>query len=181
MSVLLDVNVLVALLDPGRIFHDVAHDWFGARRTPWATCPLTENGAVRVISNPRYPNTTGTASTAADLVGGLCGLPGHVFWPDSVSLLDPDVCQIGYLTASGQVTDSYLLALAVASFRPLGYLRHADRDVRGSGGRPGCSRAGCWPHCLADSAARAADRPPTALPTLWGSGRRPTANTASPD
>jgi len=98
----------------------------GARKTSWATCPLTENGAVRVVSNPRYPNTTGTASAAADLVGGLCGLLGHVFWPDSVSLLDPDVCQIGYLTASGQVTDSHLLALAVANS---GRLATFDRRI----------------------------------------------------
>ena len=115
MSVLLDVNVLVALLDPGHVFHDVAHDWFGSRETSWATCPVTENGTIRVISHPRYPNSTGTASAAAELVSGLCELPGHVFWPDAVSLLDPEVCDVGHLTTSGQVTDSYLLALAVAN------------------------------------------------------------------
>lgn len=115
MTVLLDVNVLVALLDPGHIFHDVAHDWFGSRETSWATCPVTENGTIRVISHPRYPNSTGSASAAAELVSGLCELPGHVFWPDSVSLLDPDLCNIDQLTTSAQVTDSYLLALAVAN------------------------------------------------------------------
>lgn len=126
MTVLLDVNVLIALLDPGHVFHDVAHEWFGARRTSWATSPTTENGTIRVISNPRYPNTTGSASLAAELVARLRGLPGHVFWPDSVSLLDPARCRIERLTASGQVTDSYLLALAVANS---GRLATFDRRV----------------------------------------------------
>lgn len=115
MSVLLDVNVLIALVDPGHVFHDVAHEWFGSRATNWATCPVTENGSIRVISNPRYPNSTGTASVAAELIRGLCDLPGHEFWPDSVSLLHPGVCDIGRLTTAGQVTDTYLLALAVAN------------------------------------------------------------------
>ncbi|MCU0279895.1 MAG: PIN domain-containing protein [Candidatus Nanopelagicales bacterium] len=114
MTALPDVNVLVALLDPGHEFHDVAHRWFGKRTTAWATCPLTENGTIRVISHPRYPNSTGTASAAADLVRRLCELPGHVFWPDAVSLLDPEICDLDRLTSSGQVTDSYLLALAVS-------------------------------------------------------------------
>lgn len=126
MTVLLDVNVLVALLDPGHVFHDVAHAWFGVRETSWATCPMTENGTIRVISSPRYPNTTGTASAAADLVAGLCEIPGHVFWPDSVSLLDSEVCQKDRLATSGQVTASYLLALAVANS---GRLATFDKQV----------------------------------------------------
>ena len=115
MTVLLDVNVLVALLDPRHVFHDVAHDWFGARTDQWATCPITENGVIRVISHPRYPNTTGTPAAAADLVSQLRGLPGHVFWPDSVSLLDDAVCDRQQLSASGHLTDAYLIALAVAN------------------------------------------------------------------
>lgn len=115
MTALLDVNVLVALLDPRHVFHDVAHDWFGSRTDDWATCPITENGTIRVISHPRYPNSTGTASSAAELVSRLRGLPGHVFWADAVSLVDRAVCDTSRLTTAGQVTDSYLLALAVAN------------------------------------------------------------------
>ncbi|HQR80525.1 MAG TPA: PIN domain-containing protein [Actinomycetota bacterium] len=115
MTALLDVNVLVALLDPRHVFHDVAHHWFGSRTDDWATCPITENGTIRVISHPRYPNSTGTASSAAELVSRLRGLPGHVFWADAVSLVDRAVCDTSRLTTSGQVTDSYLLALAVAN------------------------------------------------------------------
>ena len=137
MSALLDVNVLVALLDPAHVFHDVAHDWFGAREDSWATCPITENGTIRVISNPRYPNTTGTASAAAELMAGLRELPGHVFWADSVSLLDPAVCNVDSLVTSAQVTDAYLLALAVANS---GRLATFDKRMVTSG-IPGGDRA----------------------------------------
>ncbi|HWJ56793.1 MAG TPA: hypothetical protein VNR90_11235, partial [Vicinamibacterales bacterium] len=51
---LLDVNLLVALFDPDHVHHDISHDWFAEQRgVGWATCPLTENGLVRVLSSPR--------------------------------------------------------------------------------------------------------------------------------
>jgi uncharacterized protein len=38
---LLDVNVLVALLDPAHLHHDAAHAWFEVKREGgWATCPF---------------------------------------------------------------------------------------------------------------------------------------------
>lgn len=56
MVALLDVNVLVALFDPAHVHHDAAHAWFGEHCAQgWATCALTENGLVRVLSNPAYP------------------------------------------------------------------------------------------------------------------------------
>ena len=56
MIALLDVNVLVALFDPAHLHHEAAHVWFGRNRSRrWATCPLTENALVRVLSNPSYP------------------------------------------------------------------------------------------------------------------------------
>lgn len=52
---LLDINVLVALSDQAHVHHDLVHRWFArARASGWATCPLTENGLVRVIGNPSY-------------------------------------------------------------------------------------------------------------------------------
>lgn len=47
-------------------------------------------------------------------MAGLCALPRHEFWPDDVSLLDEARFDHSRLLDSGQVTDSYLLALAVA-------------------------------------------------------------------
>lgn len=57
---LLDVNVLIALVDPSHILHEQAHEWFAkAGHTAFATCPLTENGLVRIVGNPKYPNSPG--------------------------------------------------------------------------------------------------------------------------
>jgi len=110
---LLDVNVLIALIDPNHIQHDVAHDWFSAKgQQAWATCPLTENGVLRIVGHARYPNSPGTPAAVAPLIKALRALPGHRFWPDNISLLDSDKLDHARLLTSGQVTDSYLLALA---------------------------------------------------------------------
>jgi predicted nucleic acid-binding protein len=57
VTFLLDLNVLIALIDPTHISHDTAHDWFSAEALDgWATCPLVENGVIRIVAHPRYPN-----------------------------------------------------------------------------------------------------------------------------
>ena len=112
---LLDVNVLIALIDPAHVHHDTAHAWFKARgRRSWASCPLTENGVIRIVSHPKYPNCIGSPGLAADVMARLCRLPGHVFWPDDISVLDNQYIDITRLLSSSQITDSYLLALARA-------------------------------------------------------------------
>lgn len=112
---LLDVNVLIALIDPVHVQHDAAHEWFTKQgQHQWATCPLTENGVLRIVGHPRYPNSPGTPAAVAPLVAGLRALQGHVFWPDDISLLDEEKIDRTRLLSSGQVTDSYLLALAQA-------------------------------------------------------------------
>jgi toxin-antitoxin system PIN domain toxin len=112
---LLDVNVLVALFDPGHIHHDTAHDWFASvGSAAWATCPLTENGFVRVLSNPAYPGRRTTAADAAGRLAQLTGRPGHTFWEDGVSILDPTRFVVGAWTGYREITDAYLLALAVS-------------------------------------------------------------------
>ncbi|AFL50638.1 toxin-antitoxin system PIN domain toxin [Sinorhizobium fredii] len=115
MTFLLDVNVLIALIDPGHVAHDDAHEWFAAvGQTAWATCPITENGVIRIVGNPKYPNSPGSPSLVMEIVGKLRSLPGHSFWPDNVSLVgSSDIAPTKILT-SGQVTDTYLLALAKA-------------------------------------------------------------------
>ncbi len=113
MSYLLDVNVLIALIDPAHLHHDAAHDWFGAEGAKaWATCPLTENGVLRILGNPRYPNSPGTPAAIAGMATQLRTAQGHEFWPDDISLLDPAVVDRSRLITSAQVTDIYLLALA---------------------------------------------------------------------
>jgi uncharacterized protein len=115
MTYLLDVNVLIALIDPAHIEFDRAHEWFDAiGRHSWATSPMTENGALRVLSNPRYTNSSGSPAVIAQMLQELCTLSGHVFWPDDISLLDPRHLDMSRLLTTAQITDSYLLALAIA-------------------------------------------------------------------
>jgi uncharacterized protein len=110
---LLDVNVLVALFDPDHVHHELAHDWFADHgRAGWATCPLTENGFVRVLANPAY---AATVARVPDLVARLrrfCGSGGHVFWPDTPSLGDLTVFDASMVAGYRQLTDIYLLGLA---------------------------------------------------------------------
>lgn len=113
MTFLLDVNVLIALIDPVHVQHHAAHTWFAEHgRWSWATCPLTENGVLRIVGNSRYPNSPGTPAAVAPLIAGLRGLAGHVFWADDISLMDTEKFDASRLLTTTQVTDSYLLALA---------------------------------------------------------------------
>ena len=115
MTYLLDVNVLIALSDPAHVQHEMAHDWFAQHGQPaWATCPITQNGLLRIVGHVRYPNSPGTPAAVASTLASLCALPGHVFWPDDISLMDARYIDPSRLLSSAQVTDSYLLALACA-------------------------------------------------------------------
>ena len=86
-----DVNVLLALTDPAHSHHEVASQWFAdASRRGWATCPLTENGFVRILSNPSYPGVRLSPADATALLETSVQnhAATHHFWPDSVSLRD---------------------------------------------------------------------------------------------
>lgn len=115
MTYLLDVNILIALIDPTHTNHDRMHDWFSADgRRSWATSPITENGAIRIVSNPQYFNSPTTPSVVVASMQSLLAQPGHIFWPDDISLLDSARIDSSRLLTSAQVTDTYLLALAQA-------------------------------------------------------------------
>ncbi len=112
---LLDVNILIALIDPAHVRHDDAHDWFAAKgKRAWATCPLTENGVLRILGNPRYPSSPGNLAAVAQILIVVRNLGSHEFWSDDLSLLDPTRVDATRLLNSAQVTDTYLLALAMA-------------------------------------------------------------------
>lgn len=112
---LLDVNVLVALVDPAHVQHDQAHDWFGrVGRRGFATCPITENGLLRIIGHPKYPNSPGSPSVVAGALAAFRAMPGHAFWPDKISIVDTRHVDSARLSSHAQVTDTYLLALAHA-------------------------------------------------------------------
>lgn len=112
---LLDINVLIALIDPSHVQHERAHEWFERKgRKGWATCPLTENGVLRIVGHPRYPNSPGSPAAVAELLVAFRALPGHAFWADDVSLLERQKVNAARLLDSAHVTDTYLLALARA-------------------------------------------------------------------
>lgn len=135
MSVLLDVNVLIALVDGQHINHDAAHGWFGSHaQEGWRTCPLTENGLVRIISHPKYPNGVASPAFGLDLLRRLTEHPGHGFWPDAISLGDPRLFDLQHLLTSSQITDAYLLGLAVKNG---GRLATFDRRLSSSPVRDG--------------------------------------------
>ena len=134
MTFLLDVNVLIALIDPVHVGHDAAHAWFDRDgRRDWATCPMTENGVIRIVGHANYPNTPGSPAEVAAIVAQLRALPGHVFWPDDISLVGAGHVEASHILTSSQVTDSYLLALAVARQGRLATLdrRLSTKAVRG--------------------------------------------------
>lgn len=113
MAFLLDVNVLIPLTDSLHEHHRRATEWFEADAyRPWATCPLTENGFVRIVGHKNYPNFAGGADAAREVLEELCRLPGHQFWADNLSLRDRSWCH--RMPDSRQLTDHYLLGLAVS-------------------------------------------------------------------
>lgn len=113
MTFLLDVSVLIALIDPMHVAHDTVHDWFRAEGSDsWATCPLTENGVVRIVSNSKYLHSPGPPAVVGNVLAGLREHPGHIFWPDDISVIDTRHIDIGSVPTSAHVTDAYLLALA---------------------------------------------------------------------
>ena len=115
MRGLLDVNVLVALLDGAHVHHAAARKWLDDNIADgWASCPLTENGCVRVLSLPQYPGALGVAGAVTRLRAAT-STPHHRFLADSISLLDDGVLDHRHLTGPRQLTDAYLLALAVTN------------------------------------------------------------------
>ena len=111
---LLDVNVLVALFDVDHIHHELAHRWFADHRARgWASCPLTENAFLRILSSPRYGPRFTTISDLRVLIKQLRSSGYHEFWPDDISLVEDDLLRPEHMHGPQQLSDVYLLALAV--------------------------------------------------------------------
>lgn len=126
MRALLDVNVLIALLDAEHLHHQRARTWVTRNRSGgWASCPLTQNGCVRIMSQPGYSNPL-PASAVMERLFLATAHESHEFWPAEISLLDPAVADRSRIHGPRQVTDLYLLALAV---RRAGRLVTFDGDI----------------------------------------------------
>ena len=113
MRSLYDVNVLIALFDPQHTQHAKAKTWHeGVAQAGWATCPITQNGLLRIVSQPRYPHPASVAELLG-LLGKATRDPSHQFWPDDISLATTGMLNAKIALTSGALTDVYLLSLAV--------------------------------------------------------------------
>ena len=124
---LLDVNVLVALMWPAHDGHERAQNWFARHsRTGWATCPFTQAGCVRILSNPSFSSDAVTPQEALKLLRSNLDHPSHLFWPDDLTFAEAVEPMERQLMGHQQVSDAYLLGLAI---RRKARLATLDRSV----------------------------------------------------
>jgi toxin-antitoxin system PIN domain toxin len=114
-TALLDVNVLIALHWPAHEHFDAAHEWLAARSggARWATCPLTQLGFVRIVSSPSFSADALAPAEALGLLERNLSHPAHDFWPDDVGLTDAVGPLAPRLSGYRQLTDVYLVGLAL--------------------------------------------------------------------
>ncbi len=125
MRHLLDVNVWVALLDEAHVFHAQALAFIERKKLKIASCPLVQNGVVRVLNLPGYSKFRPPGFEAvSQKLHEICGELDHEFWPDTVSLCTPGVVYWPRVLGHNQITDVYLLALAVSRHGCLATLDH---------------------------------------------------------
>ncbi|MFT4103794.1 MAG: PIN domain-containing protein [Burkholderiaceae bacterium] len=111
---MLDVNVWVALFDDAHQFSEQANAFVETREVKIATCPQVENGVIRVMSLPGYGRRGGLpVRVVRERLKEACAALDHVFWPDDVSLRDDRCADFSRVQGHNQITDLYLLALAV--------------------------------------------------------------------
>lgn len=114
MRSLLDINVIIALLDADHVMHAAATRWLARElEAGWASCPVTQNGVLRILSQPAYPNPRPVAEIAERLAEA-CSHPSHCFWSGGISLIANASVHWQQLLGPKQVTDAYLLAVAVS-------------------------------------------------------------------
>jgi toxin-antitoxin system PIN domain toxin len=110
---LLDINVLIALAWPSHVHHAHAHAWFARHSADgWATCPLTQLAFVRISSNPKIISEAVQPQQALKVLSQIVAHAHHVFWGDDLPLSDHRI-PIAHIMGHRQVTDAYLLALAI--------------------------------------------------------------------
>jgi toxin-antitoxin system PIN domain toxin len=111
---LLDINFIIALLDSGHTFHNKAHEWWVAnKQSGWASCAISENGVVRIMSNPSYGNQARLSPTdVTDALKTFVSQTDHEFWKESISLRDDEIFDTQRILSSRLLTDLYFLALA---------------------------------------------------------------------
>jgi toxin-antitoxin system PIN domain toxin len=113
MRCLLDINVLIALLDTNHTFHQLAHQWWSKEDRPWSSCPITENGLIRIMASTSYSkNSQLSVADVTTLLSVFTANTDHEFWSDPISFRDENEFQHTSILSSKHLTDLYLLALA---------------------------------------------------------------------
>ena len=130
MSVYLpDVNVLIAVVWPSHIHHRIAREWFSMEaRSGWATCPFTQAGFIRISSNPAIITDAVSPREAIAVLTRLTDVGQHEFWRDELSCAERNELPVDLLIGHRQVTDAYLLGLAILNE---GRLATMDRGIMG--------------------------------------------------
>lgn len=110
MRGLLDINVVIALFDADHPAHFGARAWLADRADDgWASCPITQNGVLRIMSQPAYPNPLPIGEVFG-LMREATAHAAHEFWADDISLLDELRIDTSMSLGPRQVTDLYLRA-----------------------------------------------------------------------
>lgn len=135
---LLDVNVLIALVDTTHVHHKRVANWFlEKRKDGWSSCPITENGFIRIFGHSKYPDGPSDTGVARRLLQLLLAQPGHEFWADTISVCDSN--RYPKLPPSKHLTDYYLLALALKHEGSLATLdQHIDPSLLPGGAAAYC-------------------------------------------
>lgn len=111
---LLDVNVLLALLWSSHEDHEKVQAWFAqSSKAGWATCPFTQAGCVRILANPAFSKNAPSLQQAVELLSVNLNHSSHVFWPDDLTFVEAVRPMERLLVGHKQVTDAYLLGLAI--------------------------------------------------------------------
>ena len=111
---LLDANVLIALSWPAHQHHQRIQAWFTDHsRHGWATAPFTEAAFVRIVSQPAFSGSTIGPLEAAELLARSLTHRNHSFFAHDMGIAEVAAHCTGGLMGHRQVTDAYLLALAV--------------------------------------------------------------------
>ncbi len=125
---LLDLNALIALADPDHLHYQAMQDWFDSSgNQDWGVCPLTEAGFIRVTTNPAYRGPNRTVAQAAAILAEFARHPGYRYWPIAHSWSVVTQPFSKRIFGHQQITDAYLLGLAV---KEGGILLTFDKGIR---------------------------------------------------
>jgi toxin-antitoxin system PIN domain toxin len=122
---LLDVNLLFALLSPDHVHYKFARKWLISVEQPWGTCSFSEAGYLRLAMSPRAGGHSLRVAGAA--LESLTQHPQFRFWPITKRWSAVTASLSGRVYGHQQITDAYLLGLAI---QENGILATLDKGIR---------------------------------------------------